>query len=363
LNFVSLVNELSSRFNGFEQVHYLDDEGDQVLMSSDEELALAKVISKGTALKLVLTNGTSVSNAQEVGRGWGRGKRAGGGRNVEDCIRKWVLRKETANHDEVVKQLVMLHSLGFIRFRYNLKILHQHEGDIAKTQQYLQSAEETRRQKEQNKVARGQKRKDGHKHERHCKRAKKVQDPTALAQAQNYRDISQNAFLDFAKVYPWPQHLTRVFVDGNNMFYITGKLRELTLHHKTYLSEKVLSSVAEAFARMVKIRMEVVFDHATSTSAIQLDNGSDFSVSTAHPAFPTSDAKFIDWATKNPNLAPQAVVITSDRALTGELSSLGVSVIKPGVWLHCVAATLTGETSVHYQQWLDAWTEKIVNAQ
>jgi len=155
--------------------------------------------------------------------------------------------------------------------------------------------------------------------------------------------------------------LTRVFVDGNNLFYITNKLRQLTLHHKTHLTEKVLASVAEAFAQMIQLRMEVLFDHATSTASSQLNNGSSFSITTARPDFVTSDAKLLHWATNNPTLVNQAVVVTSDRALCGELHTLGVSIVKPGVWLQCVAKLLSGETNVQYQHWLDAWTEKIVN--
>jgi len=180
--------------------------------------------------------------------------------------------------------------------------------------------------------------------------------------SQKEESAAHNIFLDPTRIDPWPAQFTRVFVDGNNLFYITNKLRQLTLHHKTHLTEKVLSSVAEAFAQTIPMTMEVVFDHAKRcVPTIELKNGSTFAISTARPQFNTTDDKLIHWATNNGGLTGSTVAVTSDRALSQQLNSLGMSIVKPGTWLKYVAKLLTGDSSVHYQQWLDAWTEKVLS--
>jgi len=178
-------------------------------------------------------------------------------------------------------------------------------------------------------------------------------------------------FVDLSGGFPQGR-FTHLFVDGNNMFYLTDKLRQFTLRGKTKMSEKVLSSVARYFAELVRLNVEIVFDAASSiprsadtsvdaTPVVHLDNGSSFCISSARPTYQTSDAKFVAWARAHPTDAPNTLVITSDRALCAELQSLGVSTTKPGMWLTCVAQTAAGApTENDWRAWLNAWIDKVL---
>jgi len=199
--------------------------------------------------------------------------------------------------------------------------------------------------------------------------------PTQADAAKQFRDVA--VFIDLAGGLPAGK-FTHVFVDGNNMFYLTDKLRHFTLRGKTKTTEQVLSSVARYFAELVRLDVEIVFDAACSIPSgrnsddpnsalplVHLDNGSSFLISSARPTYPTSDAKLVAWARAHPLEAAQTLVVTSDRALAGELSTLGVSVAKPGTWLSCVVQIATGgnpETQIDWKGWLNAWIDKVAGS-
>lgn len=124
----------------------------------------------------------------------------------------------------------------------------------------------------------------------------------------------------------------------------------------------MLASAALTYARITGVDTEIVFDttHLPKSASessefagipavgtpITLENGNTFMVSSARPEFRTTDDKLISWARQQRNDAPSStasplssagndnvVVVTSDRALAGELSSLGISLVKPKQWI------------------------------
>jgi len=182
---------------------------------------------------------------------------------------------------------------------------------------------------------------------------------------------------------------SKIVIDGNNMLFVTDVLRKNTLHGKRKLSEKYLSVAALAFSRLVGVTTEVIFDQthlpknrdasnldmtprtpillssvATFTTEIakiakdfpvvgvpiNFTDGTSVLVSCARPEFATTDDKLVSWARANKQ-EPTAglsntdiIVVSSDRALAGELYSLGVQLIKPGNWI-TLFASLLGEDS------------------
>jgi len=179
---------------------------------------------------------------------------------------------------------------------------------------------------------------------------------------------------------------SKIVIDGNNMMFITDGLRKNTLHGKRKQSEKLLSLAALAFSQLVGVTTEVIFDAThlpkkrdetildetpvptvekssvpTFTTEIaklaknfpvvdvpiKFTDGTFVIVSSARPEFATTDDKLVTWARANKQEESPSgvrnsdiVVVSSDRALAGELYSLGVTLIKPGNWIGLFASLL-----------------------
>jgi len=457
-SFQTLVEELNKRFAGVKQIHYIDDEGDVISLSSDNELRYAITLSPGL-LRLALVGESSLSNK-------------------DAAIRRWVQRVDPEDNGKWEPLLYTLNDMGFLCYRRNLKILKKHQGDLQKTIAILNSrgkgrceeraerrcgkrklhrdgdvvmddadrvdtadlvdtadftddrdskyAYKRRRfsDKENKRCAKEKRLKDKQEKDQHKQLKKKEKEEKKLKRSEqqqafrpplpdiagqtveaskHFRAVAENAFLHDLSVriqsgVPSEQ-FTHVFVDGNNMLYLTDKLRRFTLGRKVDTTQKVLISVARRFAELVKIQAEIIFDSAsasslrtgnssvpessavpnegTPSSGILLDNGSTFLVSSARPSFNTTDDKLVAWcrerlsnapATSSSSTAPSAensfrvLVVTSDRALAGELFSLGVSVVKPGVWLACLANMAAGSSdNVDWKAWLDAWIDQVMS--
>jgi len=383
-SYQELLNELTKRCPpGFNLVQYVDDEGDAIAMSSDEELAQAIKYKTGSALKLVLAGPESPATRrkQNVRKSF---------HSVDDRMKTWLQRQEPEKHAQYEPLLQSLSAMGYPKFRANLKILRNQGGDLTKTIEILNARqvklEERLKNREIKKLQKGQKRKRGadkHETKKRCKKGRCNRDnnsedvavpsfeqpSVAIASNTSQVVVPPNNFFDLAAGFPVGK-FTHLFVDGNNMFYLTDKLRHFTLRGKTRITERVLSSVARLFAELVRLNVEIVFDAACSipensestdsTPLVHLDNGSSFVISSARPSFSTSDAKFLAWARAHPQDAPKTLVITSDRALSAELQTLGVSVAKPGMWLTCVAQTAAGNPSENdWRAWLNAWIDKV----
>jgi len=132
---------------------------------------------------------------------------------------------------------------------------------------------------------------------------------------------------------------------------------------------------------------------------LSFPNGTFASVSSARPEFATTDDKLIAWARSNakqpvpvatttttstttstettttnssnvvstataPIVVPNSsiLVISSDRALAGELSSLGVPLMKPGTWI-CMFSSLFSTSELSKESaiaWFDNWVIGVV---
>jgi len=194
---------------------------------------------------------------------------------------------------------------------------------------------------------------------------------------------------------------SKIVIDGNNMMFVTDGLRKNTLHGKRKQSEKLLSLAALAFSQLVGVTTEVIFDathlpkrrddsmldavpvpsvekssvptFTTEIAKIAKDfpvvgvpinfiDGTFVVVSSARPEFATTDDKLISWARANKQeLSPSGlrnsdiVVVSSDRALAGELYSLGVTLIKPGLWIGLFASLLGFEEQPNQKGALFKW--------
>jgi len=159
----------------------------------------------------------------------------------------------------------------------------------------------------------------------------------------------------------WPENITHLFVDGNNLFYLTAGLRMLTIKRNTRETETVLAEITEAFTETKNnLVTTLIFDNSKLPLINKiLKNNSTFQTTTARPEYPTSDDALITWARNNPEIAPKSLFITSDKALGVELSLTGAKVVKTGLWMGFVKKTLTGDGG-DYNAWLDGWVERFL---
>jgi len=234
-----------------------------------------------------------------------------------------------------------LEDCGFTCLAKNNQLLSLHNGDLNKVLDELIVADEMLRLEKIPK--RIKKQKSWHQY----RKRKRTNE-------ENYfLKVAKSAFLDRL----WPENITHLFVDGNNMFYLTSGLRFLSLKRSTRETEKVLAEITESFSKALLLETVLIFDHSKFQSSKILENGSKMIIKSAKPNFQTSDAALINWAKNNPDIAPRTLVVTSDRALTGELSLSGVKVTKCGTWMNFVKHTLTGQSG-DYSSWVNSWVDK-----
>jgi len=96
-----------------------------------------------------------------------------------------------------------------------------------------------------------------------------------------------------------------------------------------------------------------MFDGTPTQTTKNYPNGSVVNVTSARPSFSTTDQALIYWGKSNQNCVEKSIVVTSDRALTGELKTNGMSICKPSSWLKFVVRLLTMDQNVDYREWID----------
>jgi len=204
--------------------------------------------------------------------------------------------------------------------------------------------------------------------------------------SKQFLQLAPEAYASNVREMILSKGFSKIIIDGNNMMFVTDGLRRNTLHGKRKQAEKLLSIAALAFSQLVGVTTEIIFDathlpkkrdagnldeaprpsvekssvptFTTEIAKIAKDfpvvgvpvnftDGTSVLVSSARPEFATTDDKLISWARANKQeLSPSGlrnsdiVVVSSDRALAGELYSLGVTLIKPGNWIGLFASLL-----------------------
>jgi len=166
-----------------------------------------------------------------------------------------------------------------------------------------------------------------------------------IAKPENITNIQPNE--------PWPAQYQRIFIDGNNLMFMSSGLRKMTLQHRKRETEQTITGIAESFAEVIKITAIVMFDGTPTNFTKNYANGSVVIVTSAKPEFPTTDQALISWGKSNANCVGNTIVVTSDRALTGELISIGMSICKPSSWLKYVMRMFTMDENLDFRNWID----------
>jgi len=199
--------------------------------------------------------------------------------------------------------------------------------------------------------------------------------------ANEFKKLALNSYPSNCDEKVRRKEFSQIFLDGNNMLFVTNALRHNTLSGKRAKAEQMLATAALTFGQLVGINTEIVFDSTAlpraSTDGIEsvetvplngttlppvgrkgvFQSGNSFMVSSAHPQFGTTDDKLISWARLNissagssstsasPNPNSGVLVVTSDRALAGELGSLGITLMKPKMWFSLFCSLVNNDVN------------------
>jgi len=165
---------------------------------------------------------------------------------------------------------------------------------------------------------------------------------------KKFRLIAETADVQLPADGTWPSEFERLFVDGNNLMYLTAGLRKLTLQKKKRQAEQALANIVEIFSAKFRVTSILIFDGTQTKESKVLQNGSVMSITSARPEFSTSDKALIHWAKNNPDSAKKTLVVTSDRALSGELAISCVKTVKPARWLKFLSGVASGNPSIDF---------------
>ncbi|KAF0979654.1 hypothetical protein FDP41_001322 [Naegleria fowleri] len=166
-------------------------------------------------------------------------------------------------------------------------------------------------------------------------------------------DLSNGDFLNI------PSNVTQIFIDGNNMFFMTKTLRDLILKNKDkVMVEKLIIHIAQKFAQILSDNrqplkmLHICFDSASLQVICEKDT---FVVSSAtQRGFTTADDMLVDLAMRQ-NVAgsvDSCLFVTSDLALRERLRNAGAKCIGSGLWMKSCYQKLCVNTEL---QSLDDW--------
>jgi len=320
LSFAHLVDTIRVCFSEFDEkcIQYIDDESDLVVFSTTEELALAIKLSP-SGLRIVLQKERTRISESDDEMGW---------------------REQNASlsQNDFNSFLGILEGMGFPRKRA-LRVLYRMDGDLEKTVNVLT---------------------DWHQHKENRNNKRKFdQDTLNIDNLQiedheeerqrnkKFRQMGSSLQVQLPVDGIWPEQFKRIFVDGNNLMFITNGLRKLTLQKNFRAVENVLASITEHFSGKTILTAILMFDNTPTNTHKTLQNGSTLTVTSARPHFVSTDKALIHWAKNNPTGVASSVVVSSDRALSGELKEAGMVTVKPLEWLKFVAG------GTECKQWIE----------
>jgi len=145
--------------------------------------------------------------------------------------------------------------------------------------------------------------------------------------------------------FVFPNNITHLFLDGNNMLFVPAKLRALMIGRGKRKAEAILEAFTVAFGKIAQIpNVTLVFDRSSSRDREEPVNSGVVYVKSAHRAgFATSDDALADWTGKLKQQEPNSSVlcITSDRGLIERLVAVGGQTAKPKHWFYYAHRLMT----------------------
>jgi hypothetical protein len=154
----------------------------------------------------------------------------------------------------------------------------------------------------------------------------------------------------------WPENITHLFIDGNNILYMTKTLRDNTLKKRLIRAQDMIVAATEYFASRITGLKDVfvIFDNISTTYDKILENGTNLFIKSARPTFTTTDDMLVNWSEQNKDISQNSLHVSSDRALSGRLNIEGAKVMKPKAFF-----TLTLKLTNQENETVDSWFAKV----
>jgi len=161
----------------------------------------------------------------------------------------------------------------------------------------------------------------------------------------------------FSMLYDWPDNITHLYIDGNNLLYIAKNIRNMTIKRKGSKAQEILIGSFELFSSLVKglETVFIIFDYTKSVYEKTVGENTKFTIRSARPQFHTSDDALVSEAGTIP-IKEGSLFVTSDRGLCTRLNALGTTVVKPKMFFNIVLSIIYGKD---HKINLDDWFEDI----
>jgi len=354
------------------KIIYKDDTNDSITISSNEELRLSLVYSldKNPLKIYIISDGGSSSGSNDNNGSLEKKKQKWKDRAEQKLINRLskprLYESLNINNEQEIElyksKLVELHKMGFKRSKFNLKMmlnLRQNDDfsaafeEIKRIELEREKKRKLKQEQKQSKITK--------------KRKQKLNknDDNKMEESGDDKYIEEELKNDVITTCfdSWPEgKYFYLFIDGNNLLYLTNNLRKNSIRRNKSKSEVIIVAAVETFATIVSDlgEVNVMFDRTSSTNEKVLDNGAKFCITTARPAFATSDDAFIEL-TKRQTIEQRSksLHVTSDRGLTIELCKLGASVMKPKMFFSLVIKKLNDGQDIALGQWFEDIESKL----
>jgi len=158
---------------------------------------------------------------------------------------------------------------------------------------------------------------------------------------------------EFMVLTDWPEDITHLYIDGNNLLYIAKNIRNMTIRRKGKKAQEILIGSFEFFSSLVKDLESVfiIFDYTSSVYEKTVGLNTKFTITSARPQFTTSDDALVSVAEKIP-MKDRSLFVTSDRGLCSRLVALGSKVVKPKIFFNIVLSIIYGkDNNINLDDW------------
>jgi len=368
----SLLNKINEIFkikpeqfeaNAQYKISFKDESGDFILISSNQELENAY---RYGAEKNPLILYIQIQKTKRRGNKMSPEQRMVIRYSKPRIYQKMNITDE--NEIEIYKsKLIELHNLGFKRSNFNIRVLvdKRNGDDFSLAFEEIKNVEGERNRKRLRKKEKRQakifKKKKGFKRNNSEEENSNDDNPRSQesgSESGSIESISENNNdnnqISFVVLDSWPVNIQRLYIDGNNLLYLTKSLRDNTLRHKRSKSQEIIVGAVEAFASCTNGLIEtiVIFDKTNTTYEKNLENGTRLVISSARPQEESSDDALVHIIEKqNQDSRNNSLIVTSDRGLSERLKSLGSMVVKPKNFFNILIKSISNEDNVDFDQW------------
>jgi hypothetical protein len=180
---------------------------------------------------------------------------------------------------------------------------------------------------------------------------------------ENDNEIEEDVVGDpaFTVLSDWPDNISHLYIDGNNLLYIAKNIGNMTIKRKGSKAQEILIGSFELFSSLVKglESVFIIFDYTQSIYDKTIGENTKFTIRSARPQFNTSDDALVSEAEKIER-KERSLFVTSDRGLCSRLVSLGTTVVRPKIFFNIVLSIIYGKNNnINLDDWFENIEKKL----